>query len=82
MNPVFYIFHPDCVIPTITLYLFLNVSTPQLTSQLMDFVCINCFIIALNVMPHESECTSKEFSAHSVVRTAFQCRDTGSISDF
>ena len=48
----------------------------------MDFVCINCFIIALNVMPYESECTSKEFSAHSVVRIAFQCKDTGSISDF
>lgn len=35
----------------------------------MDFVRINCFITALNVMPYESECTSKDFFADSLVRT-------------
>ena len=63
------LYFPSCLIATITFYLFLNVLIPQLKNQLMDFVCINCFIIALNVMPYESECTSKDFFADSLVRT-------------
>ena len=35
----------------------------------MIFIYINCSIIALNVMPYESEWPSKDFSSGSVVRT-------------
>lgn len=34
----------------------------------MIFIYINCSIVALNVMPYESECPSKDVSSGSVVR--------------
>ena len=55
MNKNAFIFHYECVITMKLLNLFLNISTPQSTDQLLFFVCIDCLIIHLNGMSYLSE---------------------------